>query len=214
MKCVICRSDAHRYACDDCVEDVRRRLREIELFADLLGTSTMLEPVRGSAGRRAPGFGSRPPVRLDVIVMNDRRSKTEPPPLDKDRGIGLDECSNPWPILGTLRVLADHIRDTRGDESPRTPTLETEIVYLLGKVDWAANHPGIAELASQIRHLHTQVRSAAHDAPPKPIGECLTVGCDGKVYPPPSRRDSTRCSQCGRHYTGLGLVKLQLAQEG
>jgi hypothetical protein len=209
QKCLVCRGDSHRHACDGCVNDIRRRLREIELHAAWLGTATMLAPIRGGLGRRSPGFGSRPPIRLTALVMTDSRSKTEPPPVDEDRGIGVDEDNGVWPILGTLRVLAGHIRAVREHPAPVKVTISTEIGYLLGAVDWAANHPGVAEIAAQIRHLHTQARAVAHDTPPPPLGGCLTVTCDGVVFPPPPRSDTTRCTRCSRPYTGLDLVRLR-----
>lgn len=214
MKCMICHNDdAHRHACDSCVTDIRRRLREIELFAAWLATPTMLAPIRGGAGRRSPGFGSRPPVRLTALVMTDPRSRTEPPPVDEDRGIGVDEDNGAWPILGTLHILAGHIRQAREHPAPARVSLASVIGYLLSQVDWAAGDPGVAEFAGQIRRLHTQARTVAHDTPPRPLGTCLSVGCDGRVFPPPPRSDTAHCSRCDRSYTGLGLVRLRLAQE-
>lgn len=213
QKCLVCRGDAHRHACDNCVNDIRRRLREIELFEAWLSTPVMLAPTRGATGRRTPGYGSRPPLRLTALVMTDSRSRTEPPPVDVDRGIGVDDDTGPWPILGTLRVLADHIREARGHPAPTRVTLTATIGYLLGAVDWVANQPGVAEWAEQIHQLHTQARAVAHDTPPKPLGACLSVGCDGVVFPPPPQSDRTHCTVCGREYTGLGLVRLRLAQE-
>lgn len=183
------------------------------MFAAWLTTPVMLAPIRSDVGRRSPGYGSRPPLRLTALVMTDPRSKTEPPPVNEDRGIGLDEDSGPWPIIGTLHVLANHIRSAQGHQPPATPTLRGEIGYLLGQVDWTANQPGVAELASHIRHLHSQARQVAHDTPPAPLGRCLSVGCDGLVFPPPPKSDRTRCTSCDRPYTGLGLVRLRLAQE-
>lgn len=140
--------------------------------------------------------------------MTDPRSRTEPPPVDEARGIGLDEDTT-WPILDTLHTLANHIRTVLGDRTPAMRTLYGEVGYLLSQLDWAANHPGIAELAANIRALHTQARAVAHDQPPRPIGTCLAVGCDQQVYEPPPRRDTTRCTACGRSYTGLDLVRLR-----
>lgn len=211
--CGICHGVAHRHACDRCVDTIRRRLREIEAYAALLATPTMLAPIRGAAGRRSPGYGSRPPVRLTALVMTDPRSRTEPPAVCEDRGIGVDDDPGVWPIFGTLRVLADHIREAQGHPAPTRSSLTVEVGYLLGQIDWAANQPGIAELAGQIRRLHTQARAVAHDTPPGPLGACLTVDCDGTVFPPPPRRDTTRCNHCDRPYTGLDLVRLRTQQE-
>lgn len=209
QKCGICRGQAHRHACDGCVNDIRRRLREIEVFAAWLATPTMLAPIRGAASRRAPGYGSRPPIRLTALAMTDARSKIEPPPVDEARGIGIDEDPDTWPILGTLRVLAGHIRTVREHPVPAKATISTEIGYLITQVDWAAGQAGVAELAAQIRHLHTQARAVAHDTPPPPLGTCLSVDCDGKVFPPPPRRNTTRCTACDRPYDWLGMVRVR-----
>lgn len=212
-KCLICRGDSHRHACDACVNDMRRRLRELELYASWLSSPTLLSPIRTASGRRSPGYGSRPPIRLTALVMTDVRSRTEPPLVDEDRGIGLDNDDTTWPILDTLHTIAGWIREHRDHPAPRRITLASEIGYVLSQIDWAAGHEGVADLADHIRRLHTQARAVAHDTPPKPLGTCLSVGCDGAVFPPPPHSDTTRCTACGRSYTGLGLVKLRLAQE-
>jgi hypothetical protein len=213
QKCGICRGDAHRHACDNCVNDIRRRLREIELYAAWLTTPGMLTPTRGPGGRGAPGYGSRPPIRLTALVMTDARSRTEPPAVDVARGIGVDEDTGVWPILGTLNVIANHIRTVQGHPAPVRPSITTEIGYMITQIDWAASQPAVAELAAQVRQLHVQARTVAHDTPPQPLGACLSVGCDGQVFPPPPHSGTTHCTACGRPYTGLGLVKLRLAQE-
>lgn len=213
QKCLICRGDANRHACDACIADIRRRLRELELYACWLSSPAMLAPMRGGAGRRSPGYGSRPPIRLAALAMTDARSRTEPPLVDENRGVGLDNDDTTWPILDTLRTIAGWIREHRDHPAPRRITLASEIGYILSAVDWAAGHEGVADLADHIRRLHIQARAVAHDTPPAPLGTCLSVGCDGAVFPPPPRRDTAHCSRCDRSYTGLALVKLRLAQE-
>lgn len=212
MKCAICRSDAHRHACDPCLTDTRRRLREIEAYHQILGTTAMLFPTQGVGGRRTAGYSSRPPLRLDTIAVTDHRSRTEPPPRDEDRGIGLDNDTTTWPIHGTLHALANYVRDQQGLVATYNPTATyswREVGYLLGQLDWCASHPWIRDLAEQIRILHSHARALAHDEPPKPIGRCLLVTCRGVVYEPPPRRDTTHCSSCNRPYTGLDLVRLR-----
>lgn len=214
MKCLICSTtDTHRHACDTCLTDTRRRLRELELYHAWLTTPTLLAPTRGAGGRGAPGYGSRPPIRLDVVVMADPRSRVEPPAVDEDRGIGLDDDTTTLPILDTLRTLANYIRQALDDSAPARPTIYGEIGYLLGHLDWAAGHPGVATLVTHIRDLHAQARATAHDQPPKPLGTCLTVTCDGQVYEPPPRRDTTHCTACNRPYTGLDLVRLRTQEK-
>lgn len=212
MKCTICRSDTHRYACDTCLTHTRRRLRDLETYDEVLITITMLMPTQGAGGRRSTGYASRPPLRLDAIAATDPRSRTQPPERDEDRGIGLDNDTTTWPILGTLHALANYVRDQQGLVATYDPTkthLWREAGYLLGQLDWCANHDWIAHLAEQIRILHSHTRALAHDEPPRPIGRCLLVTCDGVVYEPPPRQDTTRCTSCKRPYTGLDLVRLR-----
>lgn len=213
VKCAICDGESYRHACDVCLSSLRRKLREIELFAAWLTTPTLLAPSRGTAGRRSPGYGSRPPVRLDAIVLTDPRPRIDPPEVDEASGVGMDNDDHAWPIVATLSTLAGYIREARQHPTPRRITLTAEVGYLLGQLDWAANQHGVAELADTIRRLHAQARTVARDRPPPPLGTCITVDCGGLVYPPPPRSDTARCNTCRRPYTGLDLVRLRTQQE-
>lgn len=214
MKCCICRRDTHRHACDTCLTTTRRRLRETELYAAWLTLPDLLTPIRSNNGRGAPGYASRPPIRLDAVAMSDPRSRLNPPPVDEDRGIGHpDDTDTTWPILDTLNQLANDVRAQLQHPNPPAVTLAGEVGYLLSQLDRCAYEPWIADLADHIRTLHAQARAVAHDQPPGPLGTCLVVGCGGQVYPPPPRRDTTRCSSCGRPYTGLDLVRLRTQED-
>lgn len=205
MICTICRdADTHLHACPACVADIRRRLREIELYAAWLSLPAMLEPRRGATGRRSPGYGSRPPAREDVLVMLDHRSRMAPAGEE-------DEPASPWSLLGTLHGLGLYVRSQLLHSGPRTVTVTGEIGYLIAHYDTAAGHPWVAEVAEDIRQLHAQARALAGDLPPRRLGTCLTEGCGGDVYPSPLHRGAASCKRCERPYTGLDLVRL--AQE-
>lgn len=209
MICHVChRNDTHRYSCGDCTATTRRRLRELELYAEWLATPTMLAPTRGTTGRRSPGYGSRPPARDDALVMLDPRSTGE------DIG-GMDDEDAPlWSLLGTLHGLAHFVRAHCSDSGPRRVTVSGEVGYLLGRLDWCATQRWAAEVAEDVRQLHAQARSLVGDQPPEPVGTCLEAGCDGDVYPARlrdpdgARHDGARCKRCGCPYTGLDLVRL------
>jgi hypothetical protein len=209
MICLVClRNDAHRYSCDDCTNTTRRRLREIELYAQWLATPAMLEPTRGTTGRRSPGYSSRPPARDDVLVMLDHRSRTEPTGPD-------DEDTPAWSILGTLYAVATYVRGHAHDHAPRRLTLASELGYLLGRLDWCATQPWADVVLADVRQLHAQARAAAGDRPPNSLGTCTEPDCGGAVYPARlrdpdgSRYDGARCKRCGHPYTGLDLVRLR-----
>lgn len=219
MTCLVCKADSHRHACDPCITQTRRWLRELELYTTWLHMPTMLAPHRGTTGRRQPGYGSRPPARIEALVVLDRRSHTNPIPLNQALGLGLDNDDNPaWPILGTLHGLAQYIRATLDQSPPRTVTVTGELGYLLAHIDWCAQQPWVADVIADIHDLHTQARNLAYDRP-EAIADCLNVTCDGKVFWVRARdkagqaMDKARCVACGRIYTGLDLVRLVVNEE-
>lgn len=217
MNCLVCKQDSHRHACDPCITQTRRWLRELELYTTWLHMPMMLTPARGETGRRHPGYKSRSPARDEVIIMLDRRSRTTPTPIDEDRGVGLDDDENPvWSILGSLHGIATFVRQTADQSSPRRVMLAGEIGYLLAHLDWAANHPWVDGIIADIRNLHAQARNRVHDTPPRPIGNCphlLDTGECGTPLFVPLHGDEVRCSNkdCRRTWTRaewLGLAML------
>lgn len=203
MKCLVCtQTDSIRYACTPCTGRIRTWLRWTELYTTWLTLPGMLEPHRGQTGRRSPGYGSRPPARLEAIVMLDKRST---------QGTGEDDHEQDahWSILGTLHGLANHVRHLADHSPPRHVTLAGEIGYLLAHIDWATHHPWIADLAADIHELHDQARNQCKDRP-ESCGTCIQPGCTGPVYwmLHRDREEKARCVACGHPYTGLDLVRL------
>ncbi|WP_189061144.1 hypothetical protein [Longimycelium tulufanense] len=210
------RDVGYTYACDRCVDDTRRRLRELEQYALVLTLTA--GPLRAGTSRRAPGYTSRSPARDDVVVMLDVRSAggASVHRLHDPR----DADEQPYrSILGSLAGIADWIREEQQVTRPSgPPQLVREVGYLLGQLAWCAQQQWIDELADDIRELHAQARQLAGDAPPRPLGTCIVVGCTGTVYPVQLRtvegiHDGARCSICHRTYDGLDLVRLRVAQE-
>lgn len=210
--CLVCQQrDAGRlYACDQCVDLIRHRLRELETYALVLAVT--LTPLRTGTSRRAPGYGSRSPARDDAIVMLDPRSRAG--------GEGTDDEDNPpRSILGGLAAIAAFVREEQQLVQPSgPPILSREVGYLLGQIVWCAGRQWVNEIADDIRELHLQARRLAGDTPPGPLGVCIAVGCGGDVFPctlrsREGREDGARCRACGREYSGLDLVRLQVAQE-
>lgn len=210
MKCLVClKNDSGTlYECPACQLVMVRKLREIEDYAAIIAATTA--PTRGATGRGSPGYRSTPPANLDKLVALDRRSLTD---WDDEHGSATRS------ILGTLVHLADWIREERDEPKPRTTsTIVSECGYLRGITGWARGQQWVDELANDIAELHQQVRALAHDRPPGPMGGCLTVTCDGTVFPirlhgMESREDAGRCDTCDRTYTGLDLVRLAAAEE-
>ncbi|RSD21987.1 hypothetical protein [Amycolatopsis eburnea] len=173
-------------ACPDCVTELGAQLRELGEYPLVL--RHMKEPVRGAAGRGSPGYGSRPPLRLDVLAALDPR--TLPTPED-----------DVWSIWGTLDRIAAWIAAERG-EQPRG------LWYVLTQLQWAAGQEEFGDVADAIQELHRRAQGLAHDRPEATLGDCTR--CGGQVLPEGA---GGRCEVCARPYVGLGLVKLRRAQD-
>ncbi|WP_263251616.1 hypothetical protein [Saccharopolyspora rosea] len=185
-----------RYCCGACAETMRRWLRDIEDHAATLDAT----PSRGGKnGRRIPGYGSRPPARLDVIAARDPRTVSH--------AIGPDDVDGDVrSILGTLTGLARWIAEEADDLRPtHTPTITSEATYLRGRIDWASTQPWIDELADDLRDLHHQVASLAGTTV-SPVAPC--PDCDGPLWPVGDDTTGVRCGHCGTAHDGLDLLRI------
>lgn len=175
------------HACPECVSELGQQLRELDEYWGVL--PHMKEPVRGAAGRGSPGYGSRPPLRLDVLAALDPASL--PTPED-----------DVWSIPGTIRRLGEWIATERGE--PRKPG----VWYVLAQLQWAAGRDGFGDVADAVQELHRRAQGLAHDRPDGKLGACTR--CGGRVV---AAGAGGRCEGCDRPYVGFGLLKLQQAQE-
>lgn len=216
-QCLTCGRDAgYRYQCHRCTDNARRWLREIEDYAAVIVSD--MDPDRGPmVGSIGAAFGSRPPLSVEKATLLDFRSGGGAAvwrlrdPRDMD-----DEPIRSLP--GSVHGIACWIREERGEDEPREWTLVSELRYLRGQIEGCALEQWVDELHEDIGELHRQARRLAHDVPPGELGHCLTVTCDGLVYPALVRdsqgeHDGGRCSGCERTYTGLDLVRLGVAEE-
>ena len=177
------------HACPECVTELAGQLRELDEYWGVL--PYMVEPLRSSTGRGSPGYGSRAPLRLDVLAALD--PGTLPTPED-----------DVWSIPGTIRRLGDWIAAERAEQ--RRPG----VWYVLTRLQWAAGQEGFGDVADAIAELHRRAQGLAHDRPETSLGNCLALGCTGQVIPAGA---GGRCAECERPYVGFGLLKLQQAQE-
>ncbi|MCA1195117.1 hypothetical protein [Saccharopolyspora sp. 6V] len=192
-------ADLSPWCCSACAETMRRQLREIEDYAAVLTA----EPGRGGTGgtRRASGFGSRPPARLDVIAAMDPRTVSH--------ALGDDDTDGDVrSILGGLDQLARWVVEETGDvRATHRPTVTTETRYLRGRIAWCAGRQWIDELADDLHELHATARRLAGDAPPRPLAPC--PDCAGPLWPVGDTDTiAVRCGDCGATYDGLALLNL------
>lgn len=207
----------HRYACRHCVDDMRRWLIELEDYAVIL-LATM-GPLRDQTiGSIGVAFTSRLPIRDDVATLLDYRSGAGAAvhrlrdPRDMD-----DEPIRSLP--GGIHGIACWIREVHGGSEPTQWTLVSELRYLRTQIEACSFAQWVDELHSDLKELHSQARSLAHDAP-KPMAHCLEVDCGGMVFwiikeDNGKRVDEARCANpdCRRPYTGTDLVRLRVAEE-
>lgn len=218
-QCLCCdtRDAGHRYACDRCVNDMRRWLTELEDYAVVIAVT--MAPLaagitEGSVGR---AFGSRAPADDAKATLLDYRSGAgaavyrlrDPRDMDDDPVRSLP---------GSVHGIACWLRSERDESEPVRWTLASELRYLRTAVDWCAQQQWVDELHADLKELHGQARMLAKDTPPGPLGHCLTVGCEGVVFPATikdsdGRHDGGRCSACSRPYTGPDLVRLGVSEE-
>lgn len=209
-----------RYACLRCTEGIRRHLREIESYQQVvqLMPTLLAIPGRADLGRRFPGHGSKPPPgllasldALDPRAMADLGEDGHKPIL--------------WRLESVCRLVLEERTDAGATEDGETysATPQGTITYLLWTAEWCAHQPWVDDHASGIAEIHAQVRGLAHDGPGPPLAPCLLVGCGGQVRwckdvrdpaNPALTVDAARCNRCSRVYTGLDLIRLRIQEVG
>jgi len=217
LRCSCCwQHDAgHRHACTHCVTQMRQWLRDLDDYATIL-TATPEPAPSPTTGSIGAAFGSRPPIDVRIATYLDPRSGAGAAvwrlrdPRDMD-----DEPIRSLP--GSIHGIAQWLRSEHDESEPTHWTLASELGYLRSRVDGCAIQSWVNELYDDLRELHRQGRSFAHDVP-RPLGHCLNATCDdGLVFWVMRERqgkpvDQARCVACGRTYTGLDLVRLGVAE--
>lgn len=210
MACVIlaghlCGQPTHPgiFCCDPHTQQMRNWLRMLELYTAWL--PTLAGPLRTGTVRRAPGFGSSPPARLDVLTALDPRSSVQV--------LGEDDDEQPIrSVLVALHSMCRAMREERDHTPPKQVTVASEVGYLLGAVGWTVQQPWVDEHFEELRELHQDLRRLSKDSPDGALAPCLTVTCGAPVYWTYGRDGGARCSGCGRSYAGVDLLRLR-AQE-
>lgn len=221
MNCLICdENDAgHRYACTDCVATMRRWLTDLEDYAVIIITATIAGLHRPAEGALGGAYDSEPPIDMDASAFLDVRSGAGAAVHRlRDPRDAEDEPTRSLP--GSVHGIACWIRDELDTSTVTNWTVISELRYLRTQIDRCASEQWIDELHSDIAELYLQGRRIAGDAPQRPLGTCLEVGCGGAVYwvldhnpDPAARKDKARCRACRRPYTGLDLIRLGVAEE-
>lgn len=190
------------HTCQPCRMHLVRQFGEIETYLTIVTAVPSRSGDRGPIGRQ---FGSRPPVRLDVVAMFDRRTEINGGSGAADDDDLLDEIPNIWADLdGWSAIVREEHPDQPRGNGPW---------FLRTRCDWICRQSWVDEFAADVVRVHGALRQACGDAPGKPLGRCLDLTCGGEVF---RRSDDPqdprlRCGRCSTTYDGFDLVRIRFA---
>lgn len=206
--CVICPPQRARVArasgmtCWDCHDRVRTQLRELVIRYLKL---TAAPSAGAGVARRAPGYGSRPPLNLHAAMLRDPRTAPA-------------EVGEPHAPLNLLLTWGRWIRRERTQPAVRYPAgaedgmiVHIEASYLLSSLDWVTRQQWVGTFAEQLRAVVSQLRSATGEPNPKPVATCA---CGHALFPPRHGESSITCAGCEAVYDPLEQVRLARVQLG
>lgn len=198
----------------DCHERLGAQLTEIVArYAKLSAV-----PSGGAGvGRRAPGFGSRPPLNIHVAALRDPRTAPA-------------ELGDPHAPLNLFLTWANWMRKTRSQdkipyrrEHDDLLILYVEGLYLQSALDWITRQPWVPTFAEQVRVVVSQLRSATGEPNPRPVGWCTNeidrdsalIPCGYPLFPPKGDDLNIGCGGCGATYEPLDQIRMvQAAKTG
>lgn len=156
-------------------------------------------------GRRAPGFGSRPPVNLHNAALRDPRTA----PAE------LGETHSP---LNFMLTWTKWIRLTRGQPPvgyggslDPVVVLDLEAQYLTTSLDWITRQHWVTTFAEQMRAVRSQLRAATGAPNPRPVGTCGKPDCGHPLFPPREGDMNIQCGGCGAVYAPLDQIEMRKA---
>lgn len=230
--CVICtskpREASHGYLCGGHFQRLAETLRSIEDEAAIMSAVPSFQQNTGN-GSGTPAF-TRAPVRLNVLVHNDPRSRQAGtrPPGPACPSCWHDTCTDirAWldaydaqatDILAVLDVIgswARVVRDERKLTAEGRATVTTERAVLTRHLDWVAEQPWCDEMYGDVRTLLAQLRQVNGTGSDKPYCDCPVINgtqpCPGSVWvhdepQPVWRRYPDRCSQTWEQAPGAAV---------
>lgn len=218
--------------------DLERAASIPVLYARLDPTPTRGDP----ADRRAPGFASTPPCDLDIVVMRDPRSVGYPVVAvwhELLPGTNQPDLAHPHyednhphrAVPKAVGGLADMLWDDLGYRGPRTArSVEDMCGWLHAHRHALTARDDADDIWRDLTQLHDQLRTAAGDPRPRPVGSCTgwvpapgggRDECREPLWLPPPRpgvkippsEPVLRCDRCDRPYTHLALLRLEIGAE-
>lgn len=193
MTCVLCPSQRPRpsrvggVTCEPCIDALARDLGETVSRYGLLDAS----PSGGisDGGRRAPGFGSRPPGKVHVMALTDDRTSAS-------------ELGELQSAQAMLRDWANYVAQNRGMAEARRD-IEAAGIFLVANLDWITRQEWVVDLHAQLRVVLNQLKSATGDTP---LGKCGV--CANAIFAPPRGEVVMVCEWCGEQVDPLAQIRM------
>lgn len=189
----------------------------------------ILDAQPGSGTEHVGGFSgvfrSVPPGRLDVMALRDLRSAAA-------------DDADLWSVLGTLLAIAVQldVRDINNHPSPIPRSVEGACAWLHLRIDELCAAAWVDDAFHDLRVIHRQLRAAAGDPAPRPLGPCwkrvddkgqlAEAGeweCGRPLHLPPQPLKGMdepvvlpvdlRCTACGGHYDRAEIVRVGWARK-
>lgn len=152
-------------------------------------------------GRRAPGYGSKPPLNIHAATLRDPRTA----PID---------LGDPHSPLNLFISWANWIRQARSQLRLTTyplddlMALDVEWRYLTNAMDWITRQPWVPRFDGQVRAVVSQLRSATGEPNPRPVATCGAEGCNHALFPPRAGTLDIICGGCGALYEPLDQIRM------
>ena len=142
------------------------------------------------------------PIRLEVALLRDNRTKYDPKNPD---AVSIYGIANTW---------AELVREQRQLSATPNSTVLAEIGLLIRHLSWIANQPWIRDFDRDLRIAANAIRHACGEFDHRtPVGKCAVIynetECDGPLYPDMSWT-GVHCARCGETWNDLDLERLGL----
>lgn len=202
------RADPGYATCSACIDRIRERMKEVA------ARYLQLDPRPGASNehgtRGAPGFGSRPPLNVGIVVMRDVRSSRDARVwMGADGRVHAEDERPSLSVQSALSGVAWAVAEHRNVSGPEDSSDVYELIRWLDRhSDHIGRHGELAvELDQTLRELLAQLRPVTGDARKK-IGECpntldegeSTRECKAPLYVPINGSDIIECRACGRKW--------------
>lgn len=198
--CILCPPVRARVARSGGVTDWLCHERLESALGEIVQRYTRLSarPANGQDfGRRAPGYGSRPPVNIHNAALRDPRTA----PAE------LGDVHSP---LNLFISWANWMRKTRGQapvaygSTDDLAVLDFEWRYLTASMDWITRQYWVTAFNEQVRAVVSQLRSATGEPNPRPVATCT---CGHPLFPPRPGELTIVCGGCEHPYEPLDQIR-------